>query len=155
MNSVTAGGLEFVTVNGNFTISGSKYTVSSGVQDQASPRDGAGFTPLARLDGSITIDTSTLSLAGSGTLSTIISRTTIPLLSGGLGTTSITTLVSNGLSSLSGASLTVASTTFTLNSIQLNSTGPEIELQGSIALPEAIGLTRLRWTTATTWISAS
>ena len=74
-----------------------------------------------------------------GTLSAIISGQTIPLLTAGLGTTSITTLVNQGLSSVSGSSLQVAGTTFTLDSIQLNSSGPEIQLQGSIALP--IGVT--------------
>ena len=35
----------------------------------------------------------------------------------------------------------MADTTFTLDSIQLNSSGPEIQLQGSITLPDPIGLT--------------
>ena len=56
-NTVKAGGLEFVTVSGgSFTISGSVYTVSSGVQFGFVPSSGS-FTPLAELDGNVTIDT--------------------------------------------------------------------------------------------------
>jgi len=76
-------------------------------------------------------------LAGTGTLSAVISGTTIPLLNGGLSTTSIVSWVNSGLSTLSGATITVAGTTFTLDSIQLNSSGPEIQLQGSIAFAQS------------------
>ena len=135
-----AGGLEFQTGDGSaFSVSGGVYTTSAGVQFGFVPASGQSFTPLAELAGNVTINTTALTIAGTGTLSAVISGTPIPLLSAGLGTTSITTLVNEGLSALSGSEISVAGTTFTLDSIQLNPSGPELQLQGSIALP--IGLT--------------
>jgi hypothetical protein len=137
--SVMAGGLEFVTLTGYFSASGGVYSTTGGVELGFVPGSGQSFVPLAQLSGNATVDTNALTVACSGTLSAIVSGQTIPLLTAGLGTTSIATLVNQGLAHLSGASVQVAGTSFTLDSIQLNSSGPEIQLQGSIALP--IGLT--------------
>ncbi len=135
-----AGGLEFQTEDGSaFGVSGGVYTASAGVQFGFVPASDQSFTPLAELDGNVSINTLALTLAGTGTLSAVISGTPIPLVTAGLGTTSITTLVNEGLSALSGTAIEVAGTTFTIDSIQLNPVGPELQLQGSIALP--IGLT--------------
>ena len=124
------------------------FTASSGVVFGFVPASGQ-MIALAELDGDVTIDTNTdtttdpnaLTFSGSGTLSAIISGKSISLLTGGLGTTSIVNLVKNGLSQVSSQSIKLAGTDFTLDSIQLNSSGPEIQLQGSIALPKPIGLT--------------
>ena len=137
-------GLEFQPVgSGNsFTVNNGVYTISSGVQIGFVPAAGQSFVALAELDGNVTIDTNGPHVRRARARSrAVISGTPIPLLTGGLSTTSITSLVNGGLSGLSGDKLTVADTTFTLDSIQLNASGPEIQLQGSIALPSPIGLT--------------
>ena len=111
-------GLEFQTADGSaFGVSSGVYTSSALVQFGFVPASGQSFTPLAQLAGNVTIDANALTIAGTGTLSAIISGTTDPALElrSGLGTTSITTLVNKGLSGLSGSKISVAGTTFTLD----------------------------------------
>ncbi|MEI8194872.1 MAG: MBG domain-containing protein, partial [Phycisphaerae bacterium] len=138
---VRAGGLVFRIASGTFTQSGTVYTSTTAVSIGFIPVSGNPFVALASLSGTTTIDTESL-LLSSGAVSSILNGT-IPLLPTGFSDASIAQLTGAGIRNLSGSSLTVAQSTFTVNSIAFhpdNGLGqPVIQLQGALALP--VGLT--------------
>ena len=131
---LTLGGLLFHSTGGAFTLSGNTQSVTGTVQAGFAPTGGASFVPLAQLTGTVSLDTSSLTMAATGAVSAIISGTAIPLLSGGLTRSSISSLVGAGLTGLTGTSLTVAGTSFVLSSIAFASSSNTIKLQGSASL---------------------
>ena len=135
------GGLEFQTVGtgDSFAISSGVYTVGSGVELGFVPAPGSRSCLWPSSPATLRSTRIPSRSPARGLQARIVGGQSIPLLTAGLTSTSIPNLISQGLSDLSGSSLTVAGTTFTLDSIQFNSNGPEILLQGSVALP--IGVT--------------
>jgi hypothetical protein len=134
---VVADGLEFLA-SGGFSAAGTVYSASGDVQVGIAPQTGESFIPLLSLNGSVSVDTTALSLSVTGSVTELMSGSALPLFNGSF-TASIPALVGQGISGLSGSSLTVAGTTFSVENIALvangPSGGPAIELQGSIALP--------------------
>ncbi len=130
---IDLGGLRFQSSTG-FAENNGHDTTTSPVQVGYTPSSGS-FIPLMQLTGQVDIDTNALSFSATGAVSTTISGTSINLLSGGI-STSISSIIGAGLPGLSGSSLTVAGTNFTLNSIALSNTNnsPEIQLQGAVSL---------------------
>jgi VCBS repeat-containing protein len=135
-----AGGLRFhVMDGGNFTTAGALNSFTGKVQVGFAPSAGNSFTPLAELNGTTSVNTSSLKFSATGAVKAVIGGTPLTLFAGGLTDISITDLINGQLAKADGSSLSVAGVTFTLASIRLlASPQPTISLQGSITLPAGI-----------------
>lgn len=133
------GGLRFHVVGGGtFTTLGELHTASGQVQVGFTPGQGQAFTPLAELNGNVSVRTDNLSFSVTGAVKAIIGSTAYTLYTGGLTDISVTDLLNAGISKV-GESLGVAGVSFSLGSMGfVNSPQPAIRLQGSLTLPLGI-----------------
>ena len=137
---VQAGGLDFRTIGGGtFIPSGDTYSAGSPVE--VGYLVSGTFIPLLGLSGTTTIDTTTLTFSSTGPVTSVVSNSGLPLpLLSSISAAPIADLTGSGLTGLAGDSLTVTGVGFTLDSLAINSSGgvggtPQIQLQGSVALP--------------------
>jgi streptogramin lyase len=143
ITKVDAGTLEFQAPTG-FSSSGSVYTSTNPVQVGFIPASGKPFVALLQLTGTTSIDTSALTFSSTGAVSAAIGGSPTVLVSGGLSNASIAALTGSGLTGVAGSAFALAGVTFTPSTLILNATGaagqPEIQLQGSLALPNSIAV---------------
>ncbi len=129
---VIAGGLDFHTT-GSWTKSGNVYTDS--VATDTITVGYQGSSALIQLGGTVRVDTTSTSptFGATGNVSAIISGTTIPIVTGGVSSQSISQLIgSSGLSGLNFQPFTVAGVNFNPSSIAFNKTNNLIQLQQTI-----------------------
>jgi hypothetical protein len=142
-SDVPAGGLDFRVIGGGtFTSSGTTYTASAPVQ--IGYLVASTFTPVLGLSGTTTIDTSALTFSSTGLVTSLVDQSGTPLLSS-ISKASIASLTGSGVTGLTGDSFTVAGANFSLSSLTINSSGgtkstPQIQLQGSVALPVGLSV---------------
>ncbi|MEI8020438.1 MAG: hypothetical protein WCH39_19705, partial [Schlesneria sp.] len=130
---IAAGGLTFHTT-GSWTKSGNVYSdsVATDTITVGYPNSSA----LIQLGGTVRVDTTSTSptFSATGNVSAIISGTTIPIVTGGVSSQSVSQLIgSSGLTALKFQPFTVAGVNFNPSSIALNKTNNSIQLQGSVA----------------------
>lgn len=132
-------GLRFHVVSGTFTVAGALNSFNGPVQVGFIPSGGNTFTPLAELNGTVSVNTTSKTFAATGAVKAIISGTPLTLFASGLSETTISDLINGQLARANGASLTVAGVSFSLTSIRFSSSPqPTIALQGSLTLPKGI-----------------
>jgi hypothetical protein len=137
-----AGGLRFHVVGGGtFTTAGGLNSFTGQVQVGFVPSGPNPFTPLAELNGSISVNTTSLSFSTTGAIKAVIDGTPRTLFNDGLSNISISELINSRISAGGGSSLTVAGVVFTLNSFGFSTpSDPKVTFQGSIALPKGIAI---------------
>jgi hypothetical protein len=142
-NEVQTGGLDFRTIGGGtFSPSGNTYRASSPVE--VGYLVSGTFIPLLGLSGTTTIDPTTQTFSSTGTVTSVVNGSGLPLpLLSSISAAPIADLTGSGITGLAGASFTVAGVGFTLDSLAINSSGgvsgtPQIQLQGSLALPDGL-----------------
>ncbi|MDB5334719.1 MAG: hlyA 4, partial [Planctomycetaceae bacterium] len=139
-SDLETGGLRFHVVNGgSFAVNGSVNSVTGKVQVGFAPSGGNPFTALAELNGTISVDTASLSFSATGTIAAIIGGTPQTLFSGGLTNIGISQLINSRVAKAGGSILNVAGGAFSLTSFGFRaSPTPAITIQGSVALPKGI-----------------
>ncbi|MDB5339015.1 MAG: outer rane adhesin like protein, partial [Planctomycetaceae bacterium] len=135
-------GLRFHVVGGgNFSTAGSLNSATGQVQVGFTPTGGNALTPLATLNGTVSIDTTTLNFSASGAVVAVIGGTTRTLFDNGVTNINIPNLINSKIAAGGGKSLTVAGSTFTLSSFGFTNTStPTITLQGNAVLPKGISV---------------
>ena len=142
VSTLDVGGLRFQAVGGGtFTTAEALNSFTGQVQVGFIPTGGGNFTPLAELNGTISVNTSTLRFSASGAVNATIGGTTRTLFNGGLSNISITELIAGRIAQGNASNLTVAGVSFALTSFGFKSgSQPSISLQGSLTLPKGIAI---------------
>jgi hypothetical protein len=143
VSTLDTGGVRFVNDSG-FQISGNTYSANSPVYLGYVPANGTSFYKLLELNGNVSVNTSNLTFSASGAIKTASLNSNVTLVSGGITSGSITSLVSGKIAGLTGSTVTVAGVGFTLDSLGFSPTGDNgnavVQLQGSVALPGGLNL---------------
>jgi hypothetical protein len=137
---LNVGGLQFhVLGGGTFTTAGSLNSFTGQVQVGFTPTGGNTLVPLVTLNGTISVDASALSFSATGAVTAVLGGTNRTLFSSGISNVNITQLITQKVTSGGGSNLSVAGSTFTLNSFGFTSSPtPAITLQGTAVLPKGI-----------------
>lgn len=131
-DTLDIGGLRFLSLNGGFD---ANHNAFGTVQVGFTPTSGS-FVPLLELTGTTSVSATTFS--ATGTVSALIGGTKTKLFDSGV-TVNIGQLLGTGVTETNASTFSVAGATFTLNSLRFaNAANPQIQLQGSLALPQGL-----------------
>lgn len=139
-SDLDVGGLRFHVANGGtFSNAGTLNSVTGEVQVGFVPSSGGTFTPLAAVDGTVSVDAGDISFSATGAVKAIIDGTEHTLYTNGIPKISIAALISSHVPTGVGSALSVAGGSFKLTSFGFSaSPQPSITLQGSMTLPKGI-----------------